>query len=202
MTKIATEGANGRLFIVSGPSGVGKDALLDRMFARVPGIVRSVSATTRSPRAGEVDGRDYHFFTHARFEADIQQNLFLEYARYGPNLYGTPKELVQEQRACGLDVVLKIEVQGARAVREMAPDAVLIFIYPPSLAELERRLRNRATDSEIRISERLSIAQTEMDCIPHYDYQITNDDIVVATDALCSIVIAERHRVVPAPSSA
>ena len=191
----ANTSLTGRLFIVSGPSGVGKDALLDRMFLEVAGIVRSVSATTRPPRSNERDGRDYHFFTHPQFEADIEKDLFLEYARYGSNLYGTPKGHIEEQRAQGLDVVLKIEVQGARAVREKAPDAVLIFICPPSLEELERRLRKRATDSEARIAERLSIAESEMNCIPFYDYQITNDDIETATQALAAVVIAERHRV-------
>lgn len=187
--------APGRLFVVSGPSGVGKDAVLDRALVRVPGVVRSVSATTRAPRPGEADGVDYHFLSWAEFEKDIAQGFFLEYARYGDNLYGTPLTKVAEQRARDLDVVLKIEVQGAQTVKRLVPDAVLIFVQPPSFAELERRLHLRATDSKSRIAERLATARAEMDCISFYDYLITNDDLEAATEALCAIIIAERHRI-------
>lgn len=185
----------GRLFVVSGPSGVGKDAVLERLFAETPGVVRSVSATTRAPRPGEVDGRDYHFLSREQFEAGIAGDFFFEYARYGENFYGTPREKVAEQRACGLDVILKIEVQGAQAVRLLAPDAVLVFIAPPSLEELERRLRGRGTDSEARIAERLAIAQSELACIPDYDYLIINNVLTKAVETLRAILVAERHRI-------
>lgn len=185
----------GQLYVVSGPSGVGKDTVLDRMFARVSGVRRSISATTRDLRPGEADGVDYYFVSRAQFEADIAQNLFLEYAPYGPNLYGTPRCPVAELRARGLDVILKIEVKGALQVRQREPDAILIFIQPPSLAELERRLRARATDAEERIQERLAIARDEMACIPQYDYLITNDDLDTAVENLCAILLAERCRI-------
>jgi guanylate kinase len=185
----------GRLFVVSGPSGVGKDVVLERLFARVPGVVRSVSATTRALRPGETDGVDYHFLTQEQFEAGIARDYFLEYARYGEDLYGTPRDKVEELRARGQDVILKIEVQGAQEIRRLVPDAVLIFIQPPSLAELERRLRGRGTDSEARIRERLAIAPQELACIHAYDYLITNDTIDDAVDIFRAVIIAERHRI-------
>lgn len=190
-------GRAGRLFVVSGPSGVGKDTLLDRLFPRLPGVVRSVSATTRAPRQGEVDGVDYHFLTPEQFEQGIAENAFLEYAQYGAHFYGTPREWVEQRRAQGFDVILKIEVQGALEVRQRVPGAVLVFIEPPSLDELERRLRARGTDSEERVRERLAIAQRELVCIPHYHYLITNDDIEEAVDRLRAVILAERCRIHP-----
>jgi len=180
--------------VVSGPSGVGKGTLLTRLFAAEPRAVRSISATTRAPRTGERDGIDYHFLTREQFAAEIEQGWFLEHAVYGNNLYGTPAQRVQEQRACGRDVFLEIEVQGAQIVRRLVPDAVLIYIQPPSLQELERRLRYRGTETEEVIQLRLTTAFTEQEQIPLYDYLITNDDLNAAYDALRSIVIAERHR--------
>ena len=185
----------GRLFVVSGPSGVGKDALLSRVLGTVPGLTRSISATTRLPRPHEVNSADYHFITRAEFERAIAQNLFFEYAEYAGNLYGTLRDKVEEQRARGFDVVLKIEVQGARNVRKLAPDAILIFVQPPSMEELERRLRTRDTDSEERIQQRLATARIEMESVPLYDYLVTNDILEIAADALRAIVIAERHRI-------
>lgn len=181
--------------MVSGPSGVGKDTVLDRLLAQVPGVVRSVSATTRAPRPGERDGVDYHFLPVARFEADIAHGLFLEYARYGENLYGTPRLRVEQRRRQGLDVILKIEVKGAQAIRQLVPDAILVFIQPPSLEELERRLRKRGTDSEERVLERLAIAKAELACIPQYDYLVTNDEVEAAVDTLRAILLAERCRI-------
>ncbi|HZO91890.1 MAG TPA: guanylate kinase [Chthonomonadaceae bacterium] len=185
----------GLLFVVSGPSGVGKDTLLDRLLERVSGVVRSVSATTRTPRPGEIHGVDYFFLTRSEFETGIAQDLFLEYAPYGENLYGTPRQEVARLLERGLDVILKIEVKGALLVRRLAPEAILIFIQPPSLQELERRLRARGTDSEDRIAARLDIARTELVCIPQYDYLVTNDDLEAAVDALRSIILAERCRI-------
>lgn len=190
-------GRMGRLFVVSGPSGVGKDAVLDRLPEQIGGIARSVSATTRLPRTAETDGVDYHFVSVAEFEAGIAKGKFLEYARYGENYYGTPLDRVTEQRCNGLDVILKIEVQGAQDVKRLVPDAVLVFIQPPSFDELERRLRGRATDSEEKIQCRLEIARAEMACIPHYDYLITNDDLDTAVDTLRAVLLAERCRILP-----
>lgn len=185
----------GKLFVVSGPSGVGKDAVLDKLFPRLDGVVRSVSATTRAPREGEKDGVDYHFFTREQFGEGITKDFFLEYAQYGDNFYGTPGDKVEVQRAQGLDVILKIEVQGALDVRRLVPDAILIFIQPPSVEELERRLRGRGTDSEERIQKRLDIALTELACIPHYDYLIMNDALETAADTLRAVILAERCRI-------
>ena len=184
----------GRLFVVSGPSGVGKDSLLGRMYECLPGIVQSVSATTRSPRAGETDGKDYHFLKHEEFEADIARGYFLEHARYGPDYYGTPRRKVDALRAQGLDVVLKIEVQGAEQIKILVPDAILVFIKPPHFDELERRLRARGTDTDARIRERLADAQFEMAHIFRYDYALTNDDFNTAVTILCAIITAERER--------
>jgi guanylate kinase len=184
----------GRLFVVSGPSGVGKDALLGRLYKCLPGIQQSVSATTRAPRPGEVDSVDYYFITHVEFEADIVQGSFLEYARYGPDFYGTPRRKVDALCDQGVDVVLKIEVQGAEQIKALVPDATLIFIKPPHMAELERRLRMRGTDTEARIQERLAVAQYEMAHIFRYEYALVNDDFDTALNVLCAIVTAERER--------
>jgi guanylate kinase len=189
----------GKLFVVSGPSGVGKDAVLERLLTQLSGVVRSVSATTRAPRPGEVHGVDYYFLTRAEFQSWIDQGNFFEYERYGAHLYGTPRHKIAEMRARGLDVILKIEVIGAQKVRRQAVDTTLIFLQPPSLEELERRLRKRGTDTEARIRERLEIAQTELACIPFYDYLVTNDDLQTAVDAVRSIVIAERCRISSLP---
>lgn len=182
----------GRLVVVSGPSGVGKDAVLGRVYRADPTIVRSVSATTRPPRKGEADGIDYHFLAHSEFEEQITQGYFLEYARYGPNLYGTPRHKVEAKRDEGLDVVLKIEVQGAAQIRTLVPDALLIFIKPPSMEILEQRLRGRGTDPEARIQERLAAAQHELQQLFLYDYAITNDDLQTASEVFAAIVQAER----------
>jgi guanylate kinase len=189
----------GRLIVVSGPSGVGKDTVLDLVFDRLGGIQRSVSCTTRPPRDGEVEGRDYVFLSPEQFEAAIRAGLFLEYAEYGGNRYGTLRDRVRQPRAMGIDVILKIEVQGALKVRSLEPDCVLVFVQPPSIDELERRLRLRGTDAEERIAERLCIARQEVECIPQYDYLVTNDQVEEAADILRAIIVAERHRVGPHP---
>ena len=191
---LATSG-QGRLFVLSGPSGVGKDSVLTAMFENMSHIVRSVSATTRPPRAGEVDGKDYHFLTRQEFEAGIATGVYLEHALYAGSYYGTPLEGVQSQRLSGNDVILKIEVQGANRVREVAPDAILIFIEPPSLQVLESRLRLRGTDDEARVRARLQRAKEELECVPWYDYRIVNDDLSSAVDSLRAIVLAERCRI-------
>jgi guanylate kinase len=169
--------------------------LLKRLFERLSGIVHSVSATTRAPRPGEQEGVHYYFYTRERFEQEIADGFFLEYARYGDNYYGTPKVPVQKLREEGVDVVLEIEVQGAMQVRGRLPDATLIYIAPPDPAELERRLRTRGTETEEKIRTRLEIAVKEREYIPRYDYLLTNDDLDIATEILTSVVMAERHRI-------
>lgn len=191
----AAQTKHGRLIVVSGPSGVGKDAVLDLFFERMAGVVRSVSATTRDPRPGETDGRDYYFFTQERFAHGIANNYFLEYAQYGSNFYGTPSDKVNDLRAQGTDVILKIEVQGARDIKRIEPDAVMVFLCPPSFEELERRLRSRETDTDEQIAARLAIARGELTRIPDYDYLIVNDDLDTAVSTLCAVVTAERCRI-------
>lgn len=187
----------GALIVVSGPSGVGKDTVLQGLYARTEGVMQSVSATTRERRIAEENGVDYHFLTPQQFEDDVTSGRFLEYARYGEDMYGTPREPVERWRNQGLDVTLKIEVVGAFQVKEREPNARLLFITPPSLEELERRLRARGTENEERIAQRLLRAKEEMACIDKYDYLLVNDQVETAVRELRSIVIAERHRLVP-----
>ena len=187
----------GRLFVVSGPSGVGKDTALDQFFLRVSGVVRSVSATTRPPRPGEREGVDYFFLSTPEFEKRIETQGFLEWALYGHNHYGTPRDRVEAWLNEGNDVVLKIEVQGALSIKTLAPDARLVFLQPPSLEELERRLRARDTDTEEKVQERLAIAREELAHRREYHYLITNDNLEAAVNALCAIVLAERCKIAP-----
>ena len=193
MNGIGPEGrAPGRLFVVSGPSGVGKGTLLKRLFARVENLAYSISATTRPPRPGEEEGVSYHFYTREQFEEGIEHGFFFEYAAYNGNLYGTPADSIRRQREQGLDVVLEIEVQGAMRVHELASDAIMIYIKPPSRDELERRLRARRTESEERILSRLTTALYEESFLARYDYVVVNSNLDVAGDILCAIVEAER----------
>jgi len=188
----------GRLFVVSGPSGVGKDSVLSALFASgdcPPNLLRCITATTRAPRATEIPGHDYFFFTRAEFEQKVESEFFLEHASYNGNYYGTPHDYPEQQRELGMDVVLKIEVQGALTVKLRVPDAILVFIAPPSWSELERRLRSRATDSETEVSRRLEIARGEMAIAPKYDYFVINDLVEDSVSSLRSIVMAERCRI-------
>jgi guanylate kinase len=185
----------GNLLVVSGPSGVGKDTIIEKVLTQTPGVVRSISATTRPPREGERDGQDYFFLSLQQFEEAVKAGKFLEYARYGSHYYGTPKEPVEKQLQQGLDVVLKIEVQGAFQVKQIVPTAILVFIAPPSLHELKRRLIQRGTESEERIKERLRIAREELAVLPRYDYCVINDLVETACEGLRAIILAERLRI-------
>ncbi|MCS7309740.1 MAG: guanylate kinase [Armatimonadetes bacterium] len=184
-----------KLVVLSGPSGVGKDTLLQRLLQRVPGVVKCLTATTRPPREGEQHGVDYLFLSQEEFEQWIAEDRFLEYARYNQAYYGTPRHLVDEWLAQGVDVILKIEVQGGLQVRQRVPEAVLIFVQPPSMEALRQRLQQRGTDTPEQIAHRLRIAEQEMQAIPHYDYLVTNDDIEQAVDLLRAIILAERARI-------
>jgi guanylate kinase len=189
----------GRLFVVSGPSGVGKDSVLSALFASAdcpPNLLRCITATTRAPRATEIPGHDYFFFTREEFEHRIESEFFLEHATYNGNYYGTPHDYPEQQREVGMDVVLKIEVQGALTVKSRVPDAILVFIAPPSWSELERRLRSRATDNESEVTRRLEIARLEMAIAPKYDYFVINDLVEDSVSSLRSIVMAERCRII------
>jgi len=187
--------AEGQLFVISAPSGAGKTTLLKQVMTLVPGLEFSVSHTTRKPRVGEVDGVDYHFITSGTFLNMVQRGNFLEHAEVHGNHYGTSQESVLEQLRKGMDVVLDIDVQGASIVRQSDTLAgVHIFIAPPCLAELEKRLRGRETETEEHIDIRLSNAVTEMQAACKYDYLIVNDQLDETVDLLIAIIWAERAR--------
>ena len=183
----------GLLIVISGPSGSGKGTVLAELFKRRKGIFYSVSATTRSPRPGEVDGKNYFFLSKEEFEKSIASGGMLEYACYCGNYYGTPRAAVEERLARGEDVVLEIEVQGAHKVRGACPEAVSVFLMPPSVAELEKRLRGRGTESEETILGRLDTARTEMKIAHEYDHVVVNDDVVRAADEISDIIDSEKR---------
>ena len=182
----------GKLIVISGPSGAGKSTVLFKAIEGRKDICFSTSVTTRKPRPGELDGREYFFVKRERFEEMIEKNDLLEYAQYVNNFYGTPKAYVQEKMNAGFNVVLDIEVQGARQVKEKMPEAVKIFIIPPSIDELANRLRGRGTDTEEAIAGRLSRARQEYDEADFYDYIIVNDDVETAAAELSAIILAEK----------
>ena len=187
------------LFVLSGPSGVGKDAVLAPLFsveACPPRLRRCITATTREPRPGEVEGLDYFFLNHEEFERRMAEGFFLEHASYAGRYYGTPKWWVEAELQGGNDVLLKIDVQGALQVRSQAPEAVLVFIAPPSEEELERRLRGRDPDADPDdLARRLAIAREELALARKYDYLVVNDRIEEAVEELRAIVFAERCRI-------
>lgn len=183
----------GLLVVVSGPSGAGKGTVLHRYFALDPDAYFSVSATTRAPRPGEVDGVDYHFVSREAFEKLLAEGGVLEHTVYNGNYYGTLRGKVLEKLDEGRNVLLDIEVDGASQVRRLMPDALLIFLAPPSFGELERRLRGRGTESEAQISARLARARVEMREAPRYDRVLVNDDADRAAAELREIVEAARR---------
>ena len=184
----------GLLVVFSGPSGAGKDTVLKRLMEKEPGIRLSVSATTRAPREGEVDGKDYHFLTHARFDELVANDKMLEHAEYCGNCYGTPSEPIEKWQAEGCDVILEIEVQGGAQIKAKRPDCVSIFVLPPSLEVLENRLRRRGTESEEAIQKRLGAAKAEIAKALLYDYIIVNDDLETAVDEMAGLLRAEKRR--------
>ena len=186
----------GTLFVFSGPSGVGKGTLNAKLFAEFGDqIAFSVSATTRAPREGEIDGKHYFFISRQEFENRIANNEFLEYAQFAGNCYGTPKPYVLSLLEQGKNVLLEIEVQGAMQVMERMPECVSIFVLPPSFEELERRLRGRGTESEEKVRARLETARGEIVYAPRYQYQIVNgEDVDAAYQQLRSIYLKETHQ--------
>lgn len=169
--------SKGRLFVIAGPSGVGKGTVIARVLNDVPNMWKSVSATTRAPREGEVDGREYFFVTEDEFKKGIDAGEFLEWAEYSGNYYGTPKAAVDKRLNAGEDVILEIEVQGARQVKESMPEAILVFIEPPSMEVLEARLRGRGSEEEETILKRLEAAKMELACKKEYNCTFMNDDL-------------------------
>ena len=184
----------GKLIVLTGPSGVGKGTLVKSLLDRNPQLHLSISATTRLPRSGEVDGVDYYFVTKAKFKQMIGEQLLLEWAEYASNYYGTPKEQVETKIAAGKSVLLEIELLGARAIQKTYPNALRLFILPPSIEELERRLKNRGKDSPEAIAKRLERAKTEIAASNEFDHQIVNDDIQTALTAIESAITAFEDR--------
>lgn len=185
----------GELIVISGPSGVGKGTICEALLKKDPQLRMSVSATTRAPRPGEVDGRHYHFVTREAFEQMIRADELLEYMDvFGMNYYGTPEKFVDETLAAGFDVILEIDVNGARNVKRKRPEAITIFIAPPSMRALHARLEHRGTETAEQISRRYAIAREEMACLPGYDYLVVNDELGLAEEDVACILRAERLR--------
>lgn len=186
--------ADGILFIVSAPSGAGKTSLVKALLERDSELSLSVSCTTREARAGEQEGVHYHFLSTERFRAEVEEGAFLEHAEVFGNFYGTRESDVRACIAAGRDLVLEIDWQGARQVRQRFPAAVGIFVLPPSIDELEHRLRGRGTDSQAVIAGRMTQAREEMSHYAEYDYLVVNDRFEDALDSLAAVVLAERQR--------
>lgn len=182
----------GSLFVITGPSGAGKGTVLKEVIKSLNRLYFSVSATTRKPREGEVDGVHYHFLTKERFEELISADRFLEYAQYAENYYGTPLDPVLDQLEQGNDVILEIELQGALQVKKRMPQAVLVFIAPPSFEKLEDRLRGRGTESEEVILRRLAIARQECANMDQFRYIVVNDEVADAADRLRAVILSQR----------
>lgn len=187
--------SQGRLFIISGPSAVGKGTIVREIMNSSAGISLSVSATTRAPRAGEVHGEHYYFMTDDEFQEKIGRGEFLEYAQVHGHYYGTPAEPVQKKLSQGCDVILEIDVQGAMNVMKAYEHGIYIFILPPSLEELKNRIVSRGTESEESIRLRMGKAMGEMAFIDRYDYFVVNDDLEEAVKNVSAIMTASHHRV-------
>jgi len=180
------------VFVITGPSGVGKGTLIRGLLERMPELELSVSATTRPPRAGERDGVDYHFLTPDEFERHVRQGDFVEHATYSGNRYGTLRSQLERHLDAGRPVVLEIEVQGARQVRQALPEAVAVFIAPPSRDALRARLVGRGTDSPEQVQERMDTAEGELAARPEFAHVVVNDRLERATEALEAIIRAAR----------
>jgi guanylate kinase len=180
--------------VVSAPSGAGKTTVVEHLIGRMPGLQRSRSYTSRRARPGETDGVDYYFVSRDRFEAMIAGGQFLEWAEYSGQLYGTSVVDTERELETGIDLVLVIEVQGARQVRRHRRSSVLVFLLPPSFEALEARLRSRGEDTEEQVRRRLEVARGEVRAVSEYDYIVVNDDVDACVDRLCGIIVAERAK--------
>ena len=191
-----TTQSRGILFVVSSPSGGGKGTLIQRVLKKIPDLSYSISFTTRTPRSGEVNGREYFFVSQEKFEEMASANEFLEWANVHGKLYGTSSKQVFDEIADGRDIILEVDVQGAASVRELVPDSVSVFILPPSFEILKQRLESRGTDSPEELEVRLRNAPVELKDYSAYQYLILNDDMNQAAEQLAAIVYAERARLV------
>ena len=185
----------GLLIVISAPSGAGKGTIINGMLEKNNNLWLSVSATSRPMRTNDVEGKTYYFYTKEEFIKKIKEDYFLEYAIYANNYYGTPKKYIQEHLDKGEDVILEIEIQGAMQIKKLIPEALFVFIMPPSLKELKQRLVGRGTDSKEKILERFKIAYREMNEVTKYNYVVINDEIEEATEKVLSIIKAEKCRV-------
>jgi len=184
----------GHLFIISGCSGVGKGTIIKQFLEKNPDVKLSVSSTTRKPRVGEKDGVNYFFVSKDEFVKSVKNDEFLEYAEFSGNMYGTKKDYVEQNLKAGSDVILEIEVQGANQVKKKIPESVSVFIMPPSVEELELRLRGRHTEDEESIQRRLKEAKREMTAGADFDYKVINDNLLDAINSLQQIFDAERGK--------
>ena len=184
----------GLLIVISGPSGVGKDTLIRRLLEVDPKLTYSVSGTTRKPRPGEKPDENYTFLTRDQFESLAEKGAFLEHATYNGHLYGTFRDRVERARDAGQDMVLKIDVQGAEQVRQLLPDAILIFVVAPTEEELKHRQEQRGSESAQDLASRRQIAEREMTYVSHYDHVVTNDDIERATGEILDLIRRARER--------
>lgn len=184
-------GDSGLLLVLSGPSGVGKGTVCKALRDRMPNLIYSVSATTRSARAGEVEGVNYFFKSKEEFQRMITHDQLLEWAEYVGNFYGTPRQFVEETLASGRDVILEIEVQGALQVKEKFPQGIFLFLAPPDLTELKNRIVGRGTETEESIRSRMQVAKSEIELMDQYDYVVVNDMIDCACEKINAIVTAE-----------
>jgi guanylate kinase len=189
--RLSLDGSMPKVFVITGPSGVGKGTLIGELRKRVPGLELSVSATTRQPREGELDGRDYHFLDPEEFDRRVEAGDFLEHATYSGHRYGTLRSEVDRRLAEGTSVLLEIEVQGARQIRDAMPEALLVFIAPPDPEALRRRLEGRGTDSPEAIDERLRTAEGELAAQQEFQHVVVNDEIDRAAEELGRVVRAE-----------
>lgn len=184
----------GKLFVISGSSGVGKGTLVSKVLERNPQIKLSISVTTRAPRPNEIDGVNYHFFTKEQFQKLIEKNELIEWAQFADNYYGTYEKVVNEVLTEGNDLIVEIDVQGALQIKGKCPDAILIFILPPSFEELKNRLRGRSTETADVIEKRLSIVESEYSKKDLFNYQMVNDKLETSVLELEKILTKERHK--------
>ena len=185
----------GTLIVISAPSGAGKGTVISNLLEKENNLWLSVSATSRAPRTNDIEGETYYFYSKEEFENKIKEGYFLEYAEYAGNYYGTPKKIIEEKLNEGIDVILEIEIQGAMQIKNLIPESIFIFIMPPTLEELKRRLVGRNTDSKEKIIERFKIAYKEINEVSKYNYVVVNDEVDNVVRKIQAIIKAEKCRV-------